>query len=291
MTSATSGQDRPRAIFAVTTFNRRDYLRECLESWATTRDPAWSWLVIVADDGSTDGTLDYLQALRLPADCVVLHNDRRGAGGQTNAIYDYCRRLDYTLGFKVDDDLVFRAKGWDRLYRRAMASSGLDHLCHLNLRLWNQQRRPDTPLTAAKPIAIDPSGAAAAYTDVYNCMGCLFTFTPRVLEAVGDVDERNFPVRGDWHIDYSARAARAGFNRVATFFDARNSNDFIDLQNNLKPTYLHSIAPQSPAMRRVAAPEEIARRQAIVRDERRVLVRMARAAPHEAPNAQAGRRP
>ena len=269
---------RPRAIFAVTTYNRRAYLGECLESWAATRDPTWTWLVIVADDGSTDGTLDDLLALRLPADCAVLRNDRRGAGGQTNAIYDYCRRLDYTLGFKADDDLVFRAKGWDGLYRRAMAASGFDHLCHLNMRLWNQERRPAVPLNASKPLALDPSGTAAAYTDVYNCMGCLFTFTPRMLDAVGDVDEQNFPVRGDWHIDYSARASRAGFNRVPTFFDARNSNDFIDLQNNLKPTYIHSIAPQSPAMRRVAAPQEVERRRVIVRDERRVLVRMDRPA-------------
>lgn len=268
-----------RAIFAVTTYNRRDYLRECLDSWTATRDPTWSWLVIVADDGSTDGTLDDLQAPRLPADCVVLRNHRRGAGGQTNAIYDYCRRLDYDVGFKADDDLVFRAKGWDRLYRRAMQASGFDHLCHLNLRLWNQERRPKLPLAVGTPLALDPSGACAAYTDVYNCMGCLFTFTPRVLDAVGDVDERSFPVRGDWHIDYSARAARAGFNRVDTFFDARGSNDFIDLQNNLKPTYLHTIAPQSPEMRRVASPEEVARRQAIVRDERRVLVRMERGSP------------
>lgn len=265
-----------RAVFAVTTYNRRDYLRECLDSWSATRDSGWSWLVIVADDGSTDGTLDYLQTLRLPADCVVLRNHRRGAGGQTNTIYDYCRRIDYDIGFKADDDLVFRVKGWDQLYRRATRASGFDHLCHLNLRLWNQERRPTVPLSAPKPLARDPSGACAAYTDVYNCMGCLFTFSPRVLEAVGDVDERSFPVRGDWHIDYSARAARAGFNRVETFFDARNSNDFIDLQNNLKPTYLHTIAPQSAEMRLVSAPAEIARRQAIVRDERRVLVRMER---------------
>jgi len=277
---------QPRVVFAVTTYNRRGYLRECLDSWAATRDPGYRWLVVVADDGSTDGTLDDLARLRLPADCQVLRHRRRSAGGQTNAIFDYCRRLDYDFGFKADDDIVFRARGWDELYRRAMTASGYDHLCHLNVRLWNAERRPAVPLDPARPIAVDPSGACAAYTDVYNCMGCLFTFTPRLLATVGDVDERNFPVRGDWHIDYSARAARAGFNRVETFFDARGSNRFVDLQNNLKSTYLRTIDPQSAEMRRVSDPAEIARRRAVVRDPARIAVRLERpAAPGARPSS------
>jgi hypothetical protein len=104
-------------------------------------------------------------------------------------------------------------------------------------------------------------------------MGCLFTFTPRVLATVGDVDEANFPVRGDWHIDYSARAARAGFNCIEKFFDARGSNRFVDIQNNLKSVYKYTIEPHSPAMRGVVAPGEVERRRRIVRDERRVFLR------------------
>lgn len=262
-------------VLAVTTFNRRDYLRECLGSWAATRNPAHRWLVIVADDGSQDGTLDDLRKPDLPADCLVIRNDRRSAGGQTNTIFDACRRLRFSVGFKVDDDVVFRKPGWDNLYIEAMRRSGFDHLCHLNVRLWNAERRPAVSLSADRPLALDRSGTCAAYTDVYNCMGCLFTFTPRMLAAVGDVDEANFPVRGDWHIDYSARACRAGFNRADTFFDARGSNRFIDIQNNLKSVYLYTIEPHGPAMRAVTAPAEIERRRRIVRDETRVFLRRA----------------
>jgi glycosyltransferase involved in cell wall biosynthesis len=262
-----------RAILAVTTFNRCGYLRECLESWAATHNRAYDWLVVVADDGSEDGTLDFLRRLRLPADCHIIRNIRRSAGGQTNTIFDLCRRLDYTMGFKVDDDIVFKKPGWDDLYLRAARQSGFDHLCHLNLRLWNAERRPAVPLAPDKPLAVDKSGHCVSFTDVYNCMGCFFTFTPRMLAAVGDVDEANFPVRGDWHIDYSARAARAGFNRVEAFFDARGSNAFIDIQNNLKSIYLHTIEPHSPAMRRLATPAERERRRAIVYDAARVFAR------------------
>lgn len=265
-------------ILAVTTYNRRDYLRECLDSWAATRNPGYRWLVVIADDGSTDGTLDYVENPGLPADCHVIRNLRRGAGGQTNTIFALCRRLDYAIGFKIDDDLVFRQRGWDDLYIEAVRRSGYEHLCHLNLRLFNAERRPAKPLVANQPLAVDPSDACAAYTDVYNCMGCLFTFTPRLLKTVGDIDESNFPIRGDWHIDYSARAARAGFNRADTFFDAKGSGRFIEIQNNLKSVYQHTIAPHSAAMRAVSAPAELERRRRIVRDESRVFVQMAKKA-------------
>jgi glycosyltransferase involved in cell wall biosynthesis len=265
-------------VLAVTTYNRCDYLRECLESWAATRNPAYRWLVIVADDGSTDGTPGYLARPGIPADCHVIRNDRRGAGGQTNAIFRLCRRLDYAIGFKIDDDVVFKRRGWDDLYVDAVRRSGYDHLCHLNLPLFNAERRPKQPLVATRPLAVDPSGTCAAYTGVYDCMGCLFTFTPRVLATVGDIDEANFPVRGDWHIDFSARAARAGFNRVDTFFDARGSGGYIDIQNNLKSVYRHTIAPHSAEMRAVSAPAELERRRRIVRDESRIYVAMEKSA-------------
>ncbi len=265
-----------RLIFAVTTFNRRDYLCECLASWVATRNPAYHWLVIVADDGSRDGTLDALLRLKLGVDCHIIRNERRSVGGQCNTIFDVCRRLDFEAAFKADDDLVFKKPGWDDLYLHAMRSSGFRHLCHLNVRLWNEERRPAVPLRRDQPLAIDPSGTCVAYTDVYNCMGCFFTFTRDMLAAVGDIDEANFPIRGDWHVDYSARLCRAGFNRIATFFDAKDSNDYIDIQNNLKSVYRRSLALQGPEMAATSAPAEIARRQAIVRDERRVFVHRGR---------------
>jgi glycosyltransferase involved in cell wall biosynthesis len=262
-----------RLVLAVTTFNRRDYLQECLASWSATRNPAYRWLVIVADDGSTDGTLEYLRQPKLGIDCHIIRNDRRSVGGQCNTILDVCRRLDFDVGFKIDDDIVFKKPGWDDLYLNAMRASGFQHLCQLNIRLWNSERRPAVPLAAEQPLKTDPSGSCVAYTDVYNCMGCFFTFTPATMAAVGDVDEANFPIRGDWHIDYSARLCRAGFNCAETFFDAVGSNDYIDIQNNLKSVYRRSLALQGPEMAATSAPAEIERRQRVVRDERRIFVR------------------
>ena len=259
-------------VLAVTTFNRRDYLRECLNSWAVTRNKAHHWRVIVADDGSSDGTLDDLQLLELGVECQIIRNHRRSVGGQCNTIFDACRRRSFDVGFKIDDDIVFKKRGWDDLYLDAMQASGFQHLCHLNLRLWNSERRPRVPLVADRPLQTDKSGSCVAYTDVYNCMGCFFTFTPETLAAVGDVDEANFPIRGDWHIDYSARLCRAGFNRADTFFDAAKSNAFIDIQNNLKSVYRPSLAQHGAEMAATLNPAEIARRQGVLRDERRLFI-------------------
>ena len=260
-------------VLAVTTFNRIDYLKECLTSWLATRDPDFPWYVIVADDGSTDGTLDLLYGGDLPIDFHVIRNKKRGVGGQMNTIFEICRTIGFSFAFKIDDDVLFRKPGWDHLYIDAAQQSGFDHLCHLNLTLWNAERRPDNALRPEAPLAIDPSGQASAFTDVYSCMGCLFTFTPRVLEAVGDIDETNFPIRGDWHIDYSARCCRAGFNRKEEFFDASQANDFIELQDNVKPSYIPSLDFTSASIAPTLAPEELARRHAIIRDPHRVFVR------------------
>lgn len=263
----------PRIVLAVTTYNRADYLRECLYSWHATRDPALPWYVIVADDGSTDGTLDLLYRGGLPFDLHVIRNERRGVGGQTNTIFDVCRTVGFSVLFKIDDDLVFRRPGWDRLYLDAIAATGADHLCHLNVALWNAERRPAVPLVAAAPPMRDASGRLAAWCPVYDCMGCLFTVTPRMLDAIGGIDEANFPVRGDWHIDFSARACRAGFNRLESFYDAAGANDFLELQDTLKTRYRRSVDLASPEMAATLAPAELARRRAVIRDETRVLVR------------------
>jgi len=270
----TAGGARPgdRLVLAVTTYNRGDYLRECLGSWAATRNPAYRWLVIVADDGSTDGTLDYLRRPDIGADCHVIRNQRRSVGGQCNTIFDVCRRLDFAVGFKVDDDILFKQPGWDDLYLNAMQASGFQHLCQINIKLWNSERRPRIPLAVERPLKTDPSGTCVAYTDVYDCMGCFFTFTPETMAKVGDVDEANFPIRGDWHIDYSARLCRAGYNCAETFFDAKGSNDYLDIQNNLKSVYRRSLALQGPEMAATSGPAEIERRRRVVHDERRVFV-------------------
>ena len=52
-------------LFMITTFNRIDFLKKTINSWFKTINKNNNWTLIIADDNSTDGTLEYLQQLKL----------------------------------------------------------------------------------------------------------------------------------------------------------------------------------------------------------------------------------
>ena len=60
-------------------------------------------------------------------------------------------------------------------------------------------------------------------------MGCFYTVTPRMLEDMGGFDEKEFPIRGHSHIDFSMRACRKGYNNSETLFDIESSTDYIGI--------------------------------------------------------------
>ena len=77
---------KPRLILAVKTLNRISYLRQCLATWSSTANIVdFLWKIVVADDGSQDGTLQYLETFG-PAPITLIRNQRRYAVGQFNSI-------------------------------------------------------------------------------------------------------------------------------------------------------------------------------------------------------------
>lgn len=261
---------RLKVVLAITTWNRCDYLKECIESFERTRSTRYDWVLIVADDGSQDGTLAYLDQLVVPHETHVIRNQGRYACGQTNTIFDLCRKIGFDFAFKIDDDILFKKRGWDTLYIDAAAASGYDHLCHRNWKHFTGLKRRTNPNYSPPPPHIDASGKCETIVGVWECDGCLFTFTPAMIEKVGYCDEANFPIRGQWHIDYSIRACRAGFNDARYFYDARDSNAYIELQAN-KPTYRCSL-PWGDAYKKTKDPAELARRERVMRDESRLYI-------------------
>ncbi|MCC6468313.1 MAG: glycosyltransferase [Alphaproteobacteria bacterium] len=265
-----NGARRPKIVMSITTWNRVDYLKECIESFMRTRSPKYDWVLVVADDGSTDGTLAYLDQLVLPHEIHVIRNKGRFACGQTNTIFDLCQKIGFDFAFKIDDDILFKKRGWDTLYIDAAAASGYGHLCHRNWPHFTGLKRRNNPSYSPPAPHIDASGKCETIVGVWECDGCLFTFTPEMIEKVGYCDEANFPIRGQWHIDYSIRACRAGFNDPKHFYDARDSNAYIELQAN-KPTYRCSL-PWGDAYKKTKEPAELERRERVMRDERRIYV-------------------
>jgi glycosyltransferase involved in cell wall biosynthesis len=259
-----------RLLIGITTYNRREYLEKCVGSWLETRSTKYDWTVIIADDGSSDGTLEYLDVLTLPHQLHIIRNSRRYACGQTNTIYELAQRIGFDIGFKVDDDVIFEKPGWDDLYVNAIEKSGYQHLCYLNFSHYVRLKKRKDERFKTPKLQRDHSGECVAAIDVMDCDGSFFTFTPAVLEKVGYNDETNFPIRGQWHIDYSVRCCRAGFNTAERFYDAADSNEFLDLQAN-RQDYRCSI-PWGPEYKKTKNPDELARRQAVLDDITRLYI-------------------
>jgi FkbM family methyltransferase len=264
---------RRKVMLGITTFNRRDYLQACLESFLKTRNLDYEWVVIIADDGSTDDTLEYLENLDFPHELHIIRNNRRYACGQTNTIFELSQKVSFDIGFKVDDDLVFKKKGWDDLYIEAMEKSGWQHLVYRNHKVYNELRQRDEPNFQYILATTDASGLCEALADVNMCYGTgpFYIFTPDIIKKVGYSDEANFPIRGQWHVDYHIRCCRAGFNDADHLYDASGSNEYLDVQNNIIDDYRCAI-PWGEEYAKTKEPEELARRQKVMDDESRVYI-------------------
>lgn len=203
-----------RCVLAVTTYNRLAYLKQCLEGFLKSRNPRHDWTVIVADDGSRDGTVAYLE--RFPLDVLIL-NQRRGVAEQTNQMLDFLADQPFDYCFKCDDDLLFLASGWDDLYISAIRDSGLEHLAfdhpEFNVGEWCKPYRLPQPVRR---------GPLLARVRAEGVKGCFYTITPRVLDQVGYLDSLHF-FHGCEHIDYYLRCGRAGLADHELAFDAIGS--------------------------------------------------------------------
>ena len=206
-----------KLVIGVTTYNRLDYLRQFIESWDRTRNRSYHWTLIVSDDGSSDGTLEYLDTLDIDGVAIhVVKHQRVGVHESTNSIIDRCVLMEFDYGFKCDDDVIFKSVGWDDAYIDAMGE--YPYLCN-----YNTSWRP------AKPIAT--STKCVSYANAYYSQGALWTFTKAVIAKLGWFDVKTFGFKGYGHIDYSVRAARAGFNEMANLFDLKDSASYLTLQD------------------------------------------------------------
>ena len=205
-----------RVATCVTTYNRKNYIEKFYNSWINTINSEYENFLIIADDGSRDGTIKFLENIKFK-NFYLIKNYRAGLSKQTNSLFRAALNIKFDFGFKCDDDIWFLQPGWQNAYISASLSSGYDHLCYQNLKWKNPPREyVSNEILQSKNSVID-------------CMGCFWTFTPRVLKTVGFFDTKNFGFMGHEHIDYSMRCCRAGFNDKINFFDVKNSEKYINM--------------------------------------------------------------
>lgn len=247
-----------RLLIGVSTFQRLPYLERFITSFAETRNRSYRWTLVVADDGSNDGSVEFVKRLRIDGvRIVVVSNFARGIAGQTNSILSYGMVDGFDLGFKCDDDIFFEGPGWDDLYVSAVNGGHTDHLVYHST-AWKPAVHQVVHDRLRSSVPVDQS------------MGCFYTFTPRVVARIGYMDEVNFRVRGHAHIDWSTRACRAGFNDAARLWDANGSDDLIGLWG--RAGYVETLDWSSEQVRNLLTDDERARRAGIIADPARVHV-------------------
>jgi len=247
-------QARQKFVLAITTYNRLDYLRSCVESFLQTRSHAFDWQLIIADDGSKDGTKEYLTQIEKKHKAIIIHNDRTHIHHQVNTILQRLSTMSFDLCFKCDDDVAFLQKGWDELYWDTIDRTGYAHLIFYD-KHWQPYANRSQVLKFGKLV----SNCSAE-----QIQGAFYTITPEMIDRVGYFDTQQFGASGLGHVDFSFRSCRAGFNVLAHPFDVENSNDYLQLQA------VHSYTSA------ISLKQKIEQNDSEILDRKRQLLRMGR---------------
>lgn len=212
----TSEKNKFDVVIAVTTYNRLDYLKAFIKSWMETRNAYYNWHFIINDDGSDDGTLKYLESLKLEGvKLYIIRNNRKGVHEGTNAIFDRIQSIKPDYIFKCDDDVVFKQKGWDNLYIKGLDK--FSFMCNYQT-MWRD----------SKPLARQEG--FVAHSNAYYSQGAFIAMTYSALNKIGWMDTKTFGYKGYGHIDLAVRACRAGLNNFDKFYDVEGSSNYITYQ-------------------------------------------------------------
>ena len=252
-------------VTAVTTIDRKEYLQKFVESWKKTISRDVDSILIIADDGSSDGTLEWLCSeidigkSRL----VIIKNDGLGIARQSNSIIDFVNKMEPnpSVVFMCNDDIRFLKTGWDSAYFSAIKKSGYDHLVYFN---------PDWKPASHQEVTPRFEGLLSSCS-AREAMGCFYTITPDLIKKIGFFDEESFPVRGHSHVDYSIRACRVEANDYQFLYDIIGSTEYIGMV--MREGYRRTHRTLSVHERIISSSEEaLAKRERVLLSEGRKFV-------------------
>jgi GT2 family glycosyltransferase/tetratricopeptide (TPR) repeat protein/2-polyprenyl-3-methyl-5-hydroxy-6-metoxy-1,4-benzoquinol methylase len=193
----------------IVTHNELDYTRQCLDSVRGLTDEPYE--LIVVDNGSTDGTVEYLRAL--PGVRLIANGGNRGFPAAVNQGMAVAAGSQILL---LNNDVVVTTGWLDRMLRtlRADVRVGLVGP-RSNFVSGPQQLEPGyDDLAELDGFAWDWGKANdAQYFEVHRLVGFCLLIRRDVVDAIGALDEQ-FGIGCFEDDDYCLRAIRAGFRAV-----------------------------------------------------------------------------
>ncbi len=196
--------DAPRYALAVliATHDRREMLGRCLEALARQSEDPASYEVIVADDGSDDGTGAMLEGLRMP---FRLRSLRLEKAGKAAALNEALKMVEADACLFIDDDVIASE---NLVAEHIAAARGNIRALALGKLVQRPPKRRD-PYAAAAAARWNRryeelAGGAVDWTD---CYGANFSAPHRALVEIGGFDAGLTAVED---LDVGFRLAHAG---------------------------------------------------------------------------------
>lgn len=183
-----------RRFVGIATYNRAENLEQIISSVIETVPE--DTMVAVADDGSTDNTLQVVNKIKFPIQ--YLRGPNSGVAVNKNRLLFLGQQAHYLC--LLEDDLYPTEKGWFEDYEKFCAITDAHHICRVQ-----DKEVPDPCPTFTETLK------AQGFTPVLanSPRGDLTFITSRTVRLVGAFNPK-FRGAGYAHGEWSERAARAG---------------------------------------------------------------------------------
>ncbi|MBR0559258.1 glycosyltransferase family 2 protein [Neokomagataea anthophila] len=182
--------DNIKLGIGVITYNRKSIVTNTIQHIKKYTETPFS--LIIADDGSSDGTIDILHTMGIQ----TINGSNRGIAWNKNRVIFYLKEIiKCDVIIILEDDCFPTSLGWERAWIDAAQRWG-----HINL----------FPNHWDKSHIISGSGSPADPYIFQHLTGQCEAFTQRALNYVGYLDTR-FRSYGFEHVEHTHRFIRAGF--------------------------------------------------------------------------------
>jgi GT2 family glycosyltransferase len=202
------GSSAQKVVAVVLNWNLAAETRTCVERLLASDYP--NLRVIVVDNGSTDGSVDFLRSQFPDVEVLALPKNRGYAAGNNVGI-THALSLGAEWVLLVNNDAVLAPDAISRLVEASTPDAGLlmprvD--AHPSGKLWAAGARVRGIYPLPRPV--DARELATGHPiEIDYAIGCVLLIRRSVLMTVGLLDERYFMYYED--LDLSARARVAGF--------------------------------------------------------------------------------
>lgn len=193
---------KPLIGIGVVTFNRLETLKITLNK--IIEHTTGEYQLVVADDGSTDGTIQYLQNNNFS---YVTGKNRGVCINKSRALF-YLKDCDYI--YIMEDDVYPNKKGWQEVYIEGIKESGIEYFSR-TLSSWDIHKNHRKHRTW---VIDDPPNRECKFTylESTGCPGQMYILTQNVLKTVGG-PSTDFRGYGHGHGDWTYRIKKMGFTK------------------------------------------------------------------------------